>query len=70
MRNRLVPKRMTLTFIKRAYQQGRINHLVGPIRTPQRRGPTGKLDAEEREGVKGCHPSQPNRGLGCVVCIR
>ena len=38
-----------------SFKQGRINHLVGPIRTPQRRGPTGKLDAEEGErGGEGC----------------
>jgi len=32
-----------------------MKHLVGPIRTPQRRGPIGKLDAEEGDkGGEGC----------------
>jgi len=38
------------------------------LRTPQPRGPTGKLDAEEGErGGEGCLPPQPNRGLGSVL---
>ena len=32
--------------------QGRINHLVGPIRTSQRGGPTGKRGAADTE-VRG-----------------
>jgi len=34
------------------------------LRTPQRRGPTGKLDAEEgeRDG-EGCPPPQPTIGV-------
>ena len=35
------------------------------LRTPQRRGPTGKLDAEEEErGGELCRPPQPNGGSG------
>ena len=36
------------------------------LRTPQRRGPTGKLDAEEGE-MGGMSPPQPTRGLGSVI---
>jgi len=40
------------------------------LRTPQRRGPTGKLDAEEGErGGEGCPPPQPNRGLGALYTL-
>jgi len=34
------------------------------LRTPQRRGSTGKLDAEEEEGWEGCPSPQPARGHG------
>jgi len=36
------------------------------LRTPQRRGPTGKPDAEEGEGRRGVSPPQPTSGLGSV----
>jgi len=31
------------------------------LRTPQRRGPTGKLDTEEEEGWEECPSPQPLR---------
>jgi len=36
------------------------------LRTPQRRGPTGKLDAEEGEGWKGCPSPQPRALERCI----